>query len=132
VDGAKGILINFTGGLDLSIHEVEEAARVVQQAAHEDANIIFGAVLDPTLNDEIRITVIATGFDKKDQPPVVAGRVFEMPRSAVRPASNGIGAAAGVGAWRRRATEARIEGLDQIDAANDDLDVPAFLRRQAD
>jgi cell division protein FtsZ len=132
VDGAKGILINFTGGLDLSIHEVEEAARVVQQAAHEEANIIFGAVLDPTLNDEIRITVIATGFDKKDQAPAVTGRVFEMPRPAARPAPNGIGAAAGVGAWRRRATEARIEGFEEIDAANDDLDVPAFLRRQAD
>ena len=135
VDGAKGILINFTGGMDLAIHEVEEAARIVQQAAHEDANIIFGAVVDPSLHDEIRITVIATGFEKKEPPAMssmLPGRIFEMPRQTVRPAANGIGAATGVGAWRRRATEARIEGHEEIDAANDDLDVPAFLRRQAD
>src|SRR5262249_29912772 len=67
IEGAKGILINFTGGPDLSIHEVEEAARIVQEAAHDEANIIFGAVIDETLDDEVRITVIATGFtEKKD------------------------------------------------------------------
>src|SRR5205814_490044 len=65
IDGAKGILINFTGGHDLSIHEVEEAARIVQEAAHDEANIIFGAVLDPSLEDEVRMTVIATGFAEK-------------------------------------------------------------------
>ena len=54
IEGARGILINFTGGSDLSIHEVEEAARIVQEAAHEEANIIFGAVIDPTLEDEVR------------------------------------------------------------------------------
>src|SRR5438105_14918695 len=71
IEGAKGILINFTGGLDMSIHEVEEAARIVHEAAHEEANIIFGAVIDPTLQDEMRITVIATGFsEKKDARPV--------------------------------------------------------------
>jgi cell division protein FtsZ len=133
IEGAKGILINFTGGSDMAIHEVEEAARIVQNAAHEDANIIFGAVLDPTLQDEIRITVIATGFTEKKDVPVMpaalANKIVEMTRP-IRPALNGAGA--GVGAWRRRATEARIEGFDEIDAANDDLDVPAFLRRQAD
>jgi len=58
IQGARGILINFTGGSDLSIHEVEEAARIVQEAAHEDANIIFGAVIDPNMGDEVRMTVI--------------------------------------------------------------------------
>src|SRR5688500_8784880 len=67
IEGAKGILINFTGGLDMSIHEVEEAARIVHEAAHDDANIIFGAVVDPSLHDEIRITVIATGFAEKKE-----------------------------------------------------------------
>jgi cell division protein FtsZ len=136
IDGAKGILINFTGGLDMSIHEVEEAARIVQEAAHEDANIIFGAVIDPSLSDEMRITVIATGFSEKKAAPVVAapqlpGKVVEMQRPSSRPAATA-GAGAGASAWRRRATEARIEGIEPIDAANDDLDVPAFLRRQAD
>jgi len=131
IEGAKGILINFTGGLDMSIHEVEEAARIVQEAAHEDANIIFGAVVDPSLSDELRITVIATGFmEKKDvlaAARATPGKILEMPRAT---ASGGAGA--GASAWRRRATEARIEGFEPIDAANDDLDVPAFLRRQAD
>jgi cell division protein FtsZ len=132
IEGAKGILINFTGGLDLSLHEVEEAARIVHEAGHEEANIIFGAVIDPALHDELRVTVIATGFsEKKDvaPPPLVPGKVFEMPRTNGRPSVAGAG---GVGAWRRRAAEARIEGFEEIDAANDDLDVPAFLRRQAD
>ncbi len=62
IEGAKGILINFTGGTDLTVHEVEEAARIVQEAAHDEANIIFGAVIDPNIQDEVRMTVIATGF----------------------------------------------------------------------
>jgi cell division protein FtsZ len=136
IDGAKGILINFTGGLDMSIHELEEAARIVHEAAHEEANIIFGAVIDPSLHDELRITVIATGFsEKRVTLPAMPSpaRVLEMARTAARqPVTNGAGAGAGASAWRRRATEARIEGSEFIDDPNDDLDVPAFLRRQAD
>ncbi len=64
IEGATGILINITGGPDLTLHEVNEASSLIQQAAHEDANIIFGSVIDPNLSDEIRITVIATGFDR--------------------------------------------------------------------
>jgi cell division protein FtsZ len=136
IEGAKGILINFTGGLDMSIHEIEEAARIVHEAAHEDANIIFGAVIDPSLHDEVRITVIATGFSEKKvvlPPPMPApAKVLEMAaRPIPRPAA-AAGAGAGASAWRRRATEARIEGFEPIDDPNDDLDVPAFLRRQAD
>src|SRR6185295_16265954 len=63
-DGATGILINITGGPDLTLHEVNEASSLIQQAAHEDANIIFGSVIDPNLTEEVRITVIATGFDR--------------------------------------------------------------------
>jgi cell division protein FtsZ len=62
IDGATGILINITGGPDLTLHEVNEASSLIQQAAHEDANIIFGSVIDPNITDEVRITVIATGF----------------------------------------------------------------------
>src|SRR5687767_1685595 len=62
VNGARGVIINVTGGPDLSLMEVNEALTVIQEAAHEDANIIFGAVVDPTLNGRIKITVIATGF----------------------------------------------------------------------
>jgi len=77
IQGATGILINITGGPDLTLHEVNEASSLIQNAAHEDANIIFGSVIDPNLTDEVRITVIATGFDRAGkvvapEPPVQA------------------------------------------------------------
>jgi cell division protein FtsZ len=125
IEGAKGILINFTGGHDLSIHEVEEAARIVQEAAHEEANIIFGAVIDPSLSDEVRMTVIATGFTERklESSP---SKIVDLPRG-VRPGAQP-GAAA---AWRRRlAADVRSESDDPLGDA--DYDVPAFLRKQAD
>ncbi len=89
IEGATGILINFTGGLDLKITEIEEAASLVEDAAHEEVNLIFGAVIDETLTDEIRITVIATGFEQSVSRPssmmtsrhtVPGYRVSEQPR----------------------------------------------------
>ncbi len=74
IDGATGIIINVTGGSDLSLYEVNEASTLITEAASEDAEIIFGAVIDPTLNDEVRVTVIATGFardEKRDSTNVV-------------------------------------------------------------
>jgi cell division protein FtsZ len=68
IDGARGILINITGSSNLKLSEVNEASSIIQNAAHEDANIIFGAVLDETMGDEIKITVIATGFRQDDLP----------------------------------------------------------------
>jgi cell division protein FtsZ len=65
VNGARGVIINVTGGPDMSLMEVNEASCVIQEAAHEDANIIFGAVVDPQLEGKLKITVIATGFDRK-------------------------------------------------------------------
>jgi cell division protein FtsZ len=125
IEGAKGILINFTGGADLSIHEVEEAARIVQEAAHDEANIIFGAVIDPSLADEVRMTVIATGFSEKKELLVPGGKVVDLPPRTGRMTPPATGAA-----WRRRANEPRMDGDDALEG--DDLDVPAFLRRQAD
>ena len=63
VQGARGVIINVTGGHDMSLMEVNEASLLIQEAAHEDANIIFGAVVDPTLDGRVKVTVIATGFD---------------------------------------------------------------------
>jgi cell division protein FtsZ len=123
IDGARAILINFTGGPDLSLHEVEEAARVVQEAAHEEAHIIFGAVIDPSMQDEVRITVIATGFSERKEDNQPSGKVVEIQRPS-RP-----GAPAPKD-WRRRVpAEIRAEGDGPTE---EDLDVPAFLRRQAD
>jgi cell division protein FtsZ len=123
IDGAKGVLINFTGGPDLALHEVEEAARIVQEAAHEEANIIFGAVIDPTLQDEVRITVIATGFSERREPLQPGGKVVGLSRPVRTPVP------AGPAPWRRRAVEARV---DLADGPGEDLDIPAFLRRQTD
>ncbi|MBI4598825.1 cell division protein FtsZ [Candidatus Uhrbacteria bacterium] len=67
VDGAKGILFTISGGEDLGMHEVAEAAKVVTGSADEDARIIFGAIVDPDLKDEVRITVVATGFDRHER-----------------------------------------------------------------
>jgi cell division protein FtsZ len=72
INGAKGVLVNVTGSMDIGLEEVETAANLVQQAANPDANIIFGATFDESLEDEIRVTVIATGFDDANQPAVQA------------------------------------------------------------
>jgi cell division protein FtsZ len=69
VDGARGVIINVTGGHDMSLMEVNEASLLIQEAAHEDANIIFGAVVDPKLDGRVKVTVIATGFDPVSRRP---------------------------------------------------------------
>jgi cell division protein FtsZ len=124
IEGARGILINFTGGPDMAIHEVEEAAKIVQEAAHEEANIIFGAVIDESLQDEVRITVIATGFtERKVEMSPSSTKVLELPPRPSRTPVPGP-------SWRRRLSDARAESGEPM--AEEDLDVPAFLRRQAD
>jgi cell division protein FtsZ len=87
IKGARGVLINITGSADLSLHEVNDAATLIQNEAHEDANIIFGAVIDEEMGDEIRITVIATGFGGKPEAvkapePETAVEEVEAPRVA--------------------------------------------------
>jgi cell division protein FtsZ len=87
IKGAKGVLINITGSADLSLHEVNDAATLIQGEAHDEANIIFGAVIDEAMGDEIRITVIATGFVEGQEEPVPA----ERPPTAQPAARNGNG-----------------------------------------
>jgi len=67
IEGAKGVMINITGGPSLSLHEVNEASSLISDTAHEDANIIFGSVIDPDLDEEVMVTVIATGFEEKPE-----------------------------------------------------------------
>ncbi len=76
INGAKGVLINVTGSIDIGLEEVEVAANLVQEAAHPEANIIFGAAFDDTLEDELRVTVIATGFDEKEETPAMSSQPF--------------------------------------------------------
>jgi len=83
IEGAHGILFNITGGPDLTLHEVNEAAEIVSRAADPDANILFGAVIDPNMEDSIRITIIATGLDAVQDTKVTATeetRILELPR----------------------------------------------------
>jgi cell division protein FtsZ len=116
VEGAKGLLVNVTGGADLTLFEVNEAMSIIHDAADEDANIIFGAVLDERLNSEMKITVIATGFDKAavGAEPV---RTFTTSQTADGRLSAGAGAS----------TNLAGEGIRR-----DDISVPAFMRKKAD
>src|SRR5580693_1077410 len=87
IDGARGILINITGSSGLKLSEVIEASSIIQEAAHEDANIIFGAVQDETMGEEVKITVIATGFKQQDSlPPEAQARRERMLGGAAPPA----------------------------------------------
>ena len=151
VKGARGVIINVTGGPDLSLIEVSEASAIIQEAAHEDANIIFGAVVDPKMAGKVKITVIATGFERGSAPKPVT------PSATVTPVDlhsysawkqeGGERVAAGAGA---RMTFGRRPGLELPSATAvaeppmetvapgaefepvSPLDVPAFLRRQSE
>ena len=79
IDGARGVLVSITGSEDMGLEEVEMAAGLVQAAAHPDANIIFGAAFDDSLDDEIRVIVIATGFDKKPEAAAEVKPAAEQP-----------------------------------------------------
>ncbi|QAA33733.1 cell division protein FtsZ [Clostridium manihotivorum] len=109
--GATGVLLNVTGGADLGLLEINEAAEIVQEAADPDANIIFGAVIDENLKDEIRITVIATGFEK-------ISRDVEPPKE-----DNATVAEANPSKEEAAATVTNTQSF------GDELDIPAFLRR---
>jgi cell division protein FtsZ len=155
VNGARGVIINVTGGPDMSLMEVNEALTVIQEAAHEDANIIFGAVVDQTLNGRVKITVIATGFDhagssrsapaaapmqtpvdlngytahlnaRAPQPPPVEAPTSRLTITRRAPLDLPFGP-------NRTAAAAAVGGNDTRDIDDPDatleLDVPAFLRR---
>jgi len=118
IDGATGILINITGGPDLTLHEVNEASSLVQEAAHEDANIIFGSVIDSNIGDEVRITVIATGFDRLGRDlarlpePTASNTSTSMGGASFSAASQELAEPAPAAKPRKRA--ARVEMPSQI------------------
>lgn len=120
IDGAKGILFNITGGTDMGMYEIDEAAKAITEAADSDANIIFGAIIDEAMSGEIKITVIATGFDidkapkpglEKIAPPTIGQ---PMPMSAPTPTS---------------ISDEFAEGPEE-EKLEDELEVPAFIRRK--
>jgi cell division protein FtsZ len=126
IDGATGILINVTGGPAMTLHEIHEASTLIQEAADEDANIIFGSVIDESMGDEIKVTVIATGFDRaakkgdnlRDLP--VAKDTQDIP-TIIR------------NRWQdERLAKVRLPPNDETKATVDEYDIPAFLRRKAE
>ena len=142
VQGATGILINFTAGPDIKLREINEAAGLVQQAAHDEAEIIFGVVTDPNLSDTVKVTVIATGFEKAGHAPIPLG--IHQHASSVQ-ATNGAQANRPMRAAPARTEDlsATLEGVPAAvpqtvgtrafgaSALHDEavLDIPAYLRR---
>jgi cell division protein FtsZ len=122
IAGAEGVLVNITGGRDLTLHEVNEAANIVVGAAGDDANVIFGAVIDPNMDGEMMITVIATGFGQTE------------PR--LKLVERGHAAADGANLrhpqpWRR-GEEERAGRWSRGGVRGESLEVPTFLRKQMD
>ncbi len=115
IQGAKGVLINITGGMDLTLYEVNEASSIIRESADDDANIIFGAVIDESLRDEMKITVIATGFDKD--------------MSEVGTTTHATAAAQ---PGRYAQTSSDLSARTVTPTRSDDLDVPTFIRKKAD
>ncbi len=115
IDGAKGVLINITGGSSLSFHEVNEAASLIREAVDEDAEIIFGSVVDPDLEDKIVVTVIATGFEEKPRTVLPSYDKWRPARDANAVKSPG-----------------RVLSKDNLkDNSDHYLDVPTFMRKNA-
>jgi cell division protein FtsZ len=110
IEGATGMLINVTGGEDLGLFEVHEAADLVVQTADSGANIIFGAVIDPAIHEEVRVSVIATGFEGFE---LLARRPAEVRRRS-----------------RRRELSIGDRERRELQVSEDEIDVPSFLRRQ--
>jgi cell division protein FtsZ len=127
IQGAHGILLNITGGPDMTLFEINEASSLIQSEAHEDANIIFGTVVDEDMGDEIRITVIATGFNEAEKHKQVVKNFSRMGHKRDD---------LSMPAYLRH--EKPIENVNVVkmgmvdDIDHMDLEIPTFLRRQAD
>ena len=125
IEGAHGVLLSVSGGSDLGLFEINEAARMVGDAAHPDANIIFGAVIDDTLGDEVRVTVIAAGFDGGD-PGGRRSAHGAMNERTRRPLNDDL--TGELPAVEARSSRSPAHRPVVFDDAGDDLDVPDFLR----
>ena len=129
IDGARGILFNVTGGPNLSLYEINQAASIIRETAHPDVNLIFGAVIDEKMEDKIRITVIATGFEH--HMPLVRPITRAVSRSAQKDMPNQppVRESVSVGATAKPASPSQSRMSQQAYRIND-LDVPAFLRKR--
>ncbi|MFQ7683831.1 MAG: cell division protein FtsZ [Lawsonibacter sp.] len=120
INGARGVLINVTGSMDIGLEEVETAANLVQEAAHPDANIIFGAAFDDSLEDELRVTVIATGFDEKDEPAAMGAKPFSAAGAKVEEQQR---AASPAAQYQTQAPAAPAPEPEKAAVSDDDWDI---------
>lgn len=131
IEGATGLLINVTGGPAMTLHEIHSASSLIQEAADDDANIIFGSVIDESMGDDLKVTVIATGFDRTQArredttrreevtmaPPKRAPEIPSIIRDR----------------WRQQEVQAPKSPLpERAEVSTDEYDIPAFLRRRAE
>ena len=124
IDGARGVLFNVTGGSSLTLFEVNQAAAIIRETAHPDVNLIFGAVIDPEMSDEIRITVIATGFERSGMPRRVMARPTMRSISEQKPAERPLEMVS-VGVQVAPGGEFKPQTFN-----TEDLDIPTFLRNR--
>ncbi len=143
IEGAMGVLINITGGENMTLHEINEAAMVIQKNAHENANVIFGAVIDPQMDDDLQVTVIATGFDHTGEMGIdrsIPTARHEMPPTQNREKEDADKEDGDDG--KQNVTQMPLNrgggkerkplvSLDLRDFT-DELDIPTFIRNQAD
>jgi cell division protein FtsZ len=144
LDGAKGILVNITAGLDMGIHEFEEVGEVVRQFASPDATVVVGTVIDPEMRDEIRVTLVATGLEEvggvRVAPPAL--KAVEQPNTSRDQARARVGRLqpvqlepmppVSVGRGSRYENVLDVPPIYRQSASEGNLDIPAFLRKQAD
>lgn len=128
IDGARGILFNITGGGDMTLFEINEAAAIIKESAHPDVNMIFGAQVDETMGDEVRITVIATGFDQARTTRGMAARPTpQRPARGVEPVQT----PAGERESEQRTPFAPPPSPDSpVVYDEDDIEIPTFLRKR--
>ena len=111
IEGARGVIINITGGEDLGLQEVNTAAELIQRSVDPEANIIFGTVIDPNMTDEIKITVIATGFEQPDE---IKTPILDTIGATSKP-------------WEKKVSS--IPSTNDLSSSQNDLDIPSFLRK---
>jgi len=128
IDGARGVLFNVTGGPNMTLFEVNQAAAIIRETAHPDVNMIFGAVIDPNMADDIRVTVIATGFERNGVPRRMLERTstrtpetrplhYVQPRESVSVNAN-------------ISSDGETKSSTPPAVNSDDLDIPTFLRNR--
>jgi cell division protein FtsZ len=130
IDGARGVLFNVTGGPNLTLFEVNQAAAIIRETAHPDVNMIFGAVIDPDMGDELRVTVIATGFERSGVPRRALERAPRNERhTPIATAYSRPAESVSVGAETRRSSDENASHIPST-INSDDLDIPTFLRNR--